>query len=159
MLQCIITIAVNLGKIILVATCTLDLSRNILMKVGTVLQGKMIGVLPRIVTEMEKRNKPHFNFPPPRGRVPSRWLSFKFLEFHVSSCLRQAPIPRYFPFLYLFIFFWSFLRPSLASSIIVLSSTRQLYSWSVVLITITINYLITSFSLYYTVRSFRGGIT
>lgn len=70
MLQCIITIAVNLGKIILVATCTLDLSRNILIKVGTVLQGKMIGVLPRIVTEMEKRNKPHFNFPPPRGRVP-----------------------------------------------------------------------------------------
>ena len=42
-------------KNILVATGTSDLSRSILMKVGTVLQGKMIGVLPRIVTEMEKK--------------------------------------------------------------------------------------------------------
>lgn len=156
MLRCIITIAVNLGKIILVATCTLDLSRNILMKVGTVLQGKMIGVLPRIVTEMEKRNKLHFNFPPLRGRVPSRWLSFKFLEFLVSSCLRQAPIPRYFPFLYLFFF-------------LVISQTKfgiinhsiEWYKAPLFLVSCThhnYNYLIISFSLYYTVKSFRGGI-
>ena len=82
MLWCIITIAVNLGKIILVAACTLDLSRNILMNVGTVLQGKMIGILPRIVTEMEKEINPTSIFLPQEGGSPvdgSLSSSYNFL--------------------------------------------------------------------------------
>jgi len=55
---------VNLGKIILVAACTLDLSRNILMKVGTVLQGKMIEL------KWKKEINPTSIFLPQEGGSP-----------------------------------------------------------------------------------------
>ena len=135
------TVAVSLKKITLVAACTLDLSRSILEEAGIVLQGKMIGVLPGIVSKMEKRNKLHFNFPPPDLWVPSRGLSFKFLECHATSCLS----PSFHAISLSFIFFCSFPRPSWASSVIVLYGTRHPYSCSVALITIIINYLIISF--------------
>lgn len=107
---------------------------------------KMIGVLPRIVTEMEKKSL--LQFSSPRGRVPVDG-SLSIPRVSGSSCLRQAPIPRYFPFLLIYLFFfWVILQTKFGMSIIVLSSTRQLYSWSVALITITINYL-SSFSLLY----------